>query len=109
MADHPYNIGDEVLIRGTVIDFSGSEGQWVAVNPSTINPIDLDGSFEVHCSSITQSTPTEPRNEKSVVLDRYGFTWQRIAGLWQQGDVAHEWAYLLDHVGPVKVIYRGEP
>jgi len=102
MANHPYNIGDEVLIRGRVLRFNG-------LSQPVIDPLSGGYAFTVAPESITQSTPGEPRNEKSVVLDRYGFTWQRIAGLWQQGDVAHEWAYLLEHVGPVKVIYRGEP
>ena len=102
MANHPYNVGDEVLIRGVVArhDWNGDP---------IIQPSSGGRAFTISPAAITQSTPGEPRNEKSVVLDRYGFTWQRIAGLWQQGDVAHEWAYLLDHAGPVKVIYRGEP
>jgi hypothetical protein len=110
MANHPYNIGDEVLVRGriTAVETLGNAAGWLEVAPLS-GPQDHEYLIAVHSESITQCTPKEPNTEKSVVLDRYGFTWQRIGGLWQRGTVAREWVYLLEHAGPVKVIYRGEP
>lgn len=98
MANHPYNVGDEVLIRGRVLRFNG-------LSQPVINPLSGGYAFTVAPESVTQSTPAEPPN-KSVLLDRYGYSWQRVNGMWSQGDVNHEWAYLLEHNGPVEVIHR---
>ena len=101
MANHPYNIGDEVLIRGVVVQDDDSD---IAV-ASTVGADESDW-FWVPSLAITQSTPTEP-GDKSVLLDRHGFSWQRISGEWCQGDVCHTWQYLTEHSGPVKIIHRG--
>lgn len=43
----------------------------------------------------------------SVVLDRNGHAWQKIYGEWVQGDVIHDWDYLLAHHGPLFTIWEG--
>lgn len=62
--------------------------------------------------------PQQPRSG-AVALDRYGLAWQRAGAAWARAGAAYtfavgdgavqEWADLLVHRGPVRVIWVPDP